>query len=88
MKKGAAPPRGTGDGAEPHVAKPCRCRRAGKVPAAAAAAEAADPRLATRARHGGAAVKRRQASAWAPSSASSARTISAAARASARVTPR
>ena len=37
MKKGAAPPRGTGDGAAPHVAKPCRCRRAGVVAAAAEA---------------------------------------------------
>lgn len=40
MKKGAAPPRGTGDGAAPHVAKTCRRRRAGEVPAAAATAEA------------------------------------------------
>ena len=41
MKKGAAPPRETGDGAAPHVAKTCRRRQAGEVPAAAAAAEAA-----------------------------------------------
>ena len=37
MKKGAAPPRGTGDGAAPHVAKTCRRRRADEVPAAAEA---------------------------------------------------
>ena len=50
MKKGAAPHRRTGDGAAPHVAKTCRRRQAGEVPAAAAAAEAADPPAGRRAR--------------------------------------